>query len=201
MPSCLHPSLVARIVQIKASFDEVYPKSIEEWVEGFELDALPEREIMIWECMAIAYLAFSEGHLLSRQGKDEALKCILACSLGRSDDLVTSDYKALQATDIQDLVRHYRSAAESIYASDHVRQITSPLTPNQAMSQAREHLRQITDVRLCDKIPLGLYAFNPQEEYLFMVVHGAAFRKVGGTKYLAVSKVTGEVRHAGTVGE
>lgn len=49
------------------------------------------------------------------------------------------------------------------------------------------------------KVP-ALYGFDPKEEYLFRVDCWRE-RRVGGSRYVAVSKTTGIARDAGSAGE
>jgi hypothetical protein len=62
-----------------------------------------------------------------------------------------------------------------------------------ATNLARKFLRRSLDVEFCVEVPEGIYAFNPDTEYLFAIVHGDDTQRAGGTEYLAVSKATGEV--------
>ena len=48
----LAENLVQRIKRFKGVFNEVCPRSLEEWIDGFRGDMHPEREIAIWEKMA-----------------------------------------------------------------------------------------------------------------------------------------------------
>lgn len=77
------------------------------------------------------------------------------------------------------------------------------MTPEDARDAARVYLRSWLDVRQCLAPPggLGLYDFDPSRDYLFEIVRGEDRPRVGGTAYLAVSRTTGAVRYAGTVGE
>lgn len=48
----LPEGLIQRIEKLKDVFNEVCPRSLDEWIEGFRADMHPEREIAIWEKMA-----------------------------------------------------------------------------------------------------------------------------------------------------
>ncbi len=48
----LPENLVERIKRFKEVFNEVCPRSLEEWIDGFREEMHPEREIAIWEKMA-----------------------------------------------------------------------------------------------------------------------------------------------------
>jgi|GEM_PF-3498916 len=117
MSSCLTADFVSRVKTVKSLVDEVFPKSIEDWLEGFELDRSAERELLVWECMAYTYAAFIEGRDLSLEQKKEALNVVLNCSLGRSEAAVLSQsHKHLGPTDTKEIFDRYFSTAESIYA-------------------------------------------------------------------------------------
>jgi len=113
----LTTGFIARIRALKGILDEVYPKSFEDWVQGFELDGNPERELLIWECMALAYRTFTEGAALSLEAKEEALQVALQCSLGRTEEhILKGERKVLHTVEILALVDCYRAAAETIFA-------------------------------------------------------------------------------------
>jgi hypothetical protein len=115
--SRLSADLVSRIHTVKTLVDEVYPKSIEDWLEGFELDGNPEGEVFIWECMAFTYAGFLEGRLLNLEQKNEVLGVILSRSLGRSEDAVLNKgYAHLSAADVKEVLGRYSSAADTVYA-------------------------------------------------------------------------------------
>ena len=113
----LTSGLVARIRVLKSTLDEVYPKSFDDWVQGFELDWNPERELLLWECMALTYRNFTDGRALSKEAKEEALQVTLQCSLGRTEEyILKSERKVLHTVEIIALVDCYRAASEAIFA-------------------------------------------------------------------------------------
>lgn len=117
MSSPLTTGFVARVRALKANLDEIYPKTFDDWVSGFELDGNPERELLMWECMALTYRTFAEGRTLSIEAKEEALRVILQCSLGRSEEyMLKRKRNALHKVEILGLVNCYRAAAESTFA-------------------------------------------------------------------------------------
>jgi hypothetical protein len=61
MSSPLPSGFIERIRTLKSILDEVYPKSFDDWVHGFELDVNPEKELLIWECIALTYGTFVES--------------------------------------------------------------------------------------------------------------------------------------------
>lgn len=113
----LTTGFIVRIRALKAILDEVYPKSLDDWVQGFELDGNPERELLSWECMALTYRNFTDGRALSREAKEEALQITLQCSLGRTEEyILRSERKVLHNLEVLGLVDCYRAAAETMYA-------------------------------------------------------------------------------------
>ena len=118
----LTSGFVSRIRALKAILDEVYPKSFDDWVQGFELDGNPERELLIWECMALTYRNFAAGRMLSMKAKEEALQVTLQCSLGKPEEyILKSERKVLHKVEILGLVDCYRAAAETIFTINQVR--------------------------------------------------------------------------------
>ncbi len=117
MSPSLTSGFVARVQVLKAILDEVYPKSFHDWVKGFELDGNPERELLIWECMALTYRNFTDGQALSKEAKEEVLQITLQCSLGRTEEyILKNERKVLHKVEALGLVDCYRAAAETIFA-------------------------------------------------------------------------------------
>jgi len=117
LPTPLTPTFVARVQALKSTLDEVYPKSLEDWLKGFEHDWNPEPELLVWECMALAYRTFTEGAALSKEAKGEALDVTLQCSLGKTEEqILNSEHKVLHTVEVLALVDCYRAAAETTFA-------------------------------------------------------------------------------------
>jgi hypothetical protein len=71
-----------------------------------------------------------------------------------------------------------------------------------AMKLAREFLAYHIQLTFHKVPPPGvhLYGFNPDDEYLFS--YGLAYpRMIGGSNYISVSRISGEVRYLGFAGE
>lgn len=85
MSSHLPHGFVERIRILKTIVDEVYPKSTDEWVNGFECDSNPEKELLIWECIALTFTTFIENRTLSAEAKKEAIGTLLQCSMGMAE--------------------------------------------------------------------------------------------------------------------
>lgn len=122
MSPTLTTDFIERIRALKVILDEVYPKSFDDWVQGFERDGNPEQELLTWECMALTYHAFAEGRILSMAGKEEALRVTLQCSLGRAEEcIIKNERKVLHKVEILSLIDCYRAAAETIFATNNGR--------------------------------------------------------------------------------
>lgn len=117
VPPQLPPELVARIAAIKAAVDEVYPKSMEDWLHGFAMDWRPAREIFIWECMAFAYASFVDERDLPIEYKMEVLTVLMHCSFGKSlQDLAKESWKQVDAAQLGELFNHYEVTQKVVRA-------------------------------------------------------------------------------------
>jgi hypothetical protein len=72
----LAPELAIRIDAIRAAVAEVCPISAEEWLDGFQRDQHPEREVVWWERLARCYSDFTAKKTLPSQQKQAAFKVI-----------------------------------------------------------------------------------------------------------------------------
>ena len=77
------------------------------------------------------------------------------------------------------------------------------MTEAEAEAQARSYLRSRLNVERCNEVPkdLSLPGFDPTKEFLFAIGGVPLATMVGCTHYLAVSKMDGSVRYAGSAGE
>jgi hypothetical protein len=60
---------------------EVYPKTLDEWDDGFRRDQNAEREIAVWLVLARRYKEFSKENSLNKPQKKEAFKVMLHCTM------------------------------------------------------------------------------------------------------------------------
>lgn len=126
MSSPLPSDFVKRIRTLKSILDEVCPKSLDVWVRGFELDVNPEKELLIWECIALTYSTFVEGQTLSVEAKKETIQVMLQCSLGRTAEYLKSKRKVLRDAEVLNLFTLYRASAEATLAVSQGRQKSNP---------------------------------------------------------------------------
>jgi len=73
---------------------------------------------------------------------------------------------------------------------------------NTACTLARNFLSEKITLTLHETPPAGiaLYSFNPDDEFLFSYKLGEV-PAIGGTNYISVSKISGDVRYLGFLGE
>jgi hypothetical protein len=61
-------------------------KNIGDWIEGFQHDVHPEREVAIWEGIAGAYKVMCEKVSLSQEQKDDLFGFLLSCTTCAPED-------------------------------------------------------------------------------------------------------------------
>lgn len=91
----LNPLYINSIRLIRASLSDVYPKSMEFWLDGFKRDLNPEREIAIWERIATVYIEYSNFQELSTEQKHVAFSVIVQLSMGFTCEELKTDTKEL----------------------------------------------------------------------------------------------------------
>lgn len=122
MPRQLSSAFLARVAQLKAALDDVYCKSMDDWVEGFVLDGRPTQELFLWECMTLAYQGFVELRELAPKARNEVLQVTLSCSLGESvSSMLDKRHEFLRDQDVREIHARYRSAVDTVYAVDQLR--------------------------------------------------------------------------------
>jgi hypothetical protein len=111
----LSEPLLARIREVQRVFSEVYPRSMEEWSEGFRRDFEPEQEVAIWEAMASAYSSFTTNRTLAFEAKREALGFLLQRSAGDEQSVLASAApKHLTRPEVEQLVQSYSAAPQPV---------------------------------------------------------------------------------------
>ena len=111
----LPEALEARIRKFEPVFAEVYPRTHDEWLEGFQRDADPEPEIAIWESMASAYQNFTAKRSLSPEARKEAFGLLLVRSAAdEQQTLAGAKLRHLNPTDAEELLRSYSGAPQPV---------------------------------------------------------------------------------------
>jgi glutathione S-transferase len=103
----LPPALVARIAAICSTLDEVYPKSMTEWLDGFQRDENPEAEVVWWERVAHVYQEYSQREELNVGQRQPAFRIIMKLALGSTQEL-TEDLADLPATALDEILEAIR---------------------------------------------------------------------------------------------
>jgi hypothetical protein len=101
----LPDDLVARIRWIHDAFADVDGKSLDARIDAFRRDADPEGEVVIWQHLAMAHLAYRHHHpSLTFDQKREALAVLVHLSMGverrrleHLDEHASSELRALFA--------------------------------------------------------------------------------------------------------
>ena len=97
----LSPELATRIEAIRAAVAEVCPISAEEWLDGFQRDQHPEREVVWWERVA---RCFTAKKTLPSGQKQAAFKVIFGLFGGLEAEDVVADVAALSESLIDELL-------------------------------------------------------------------------------------------------
>lgn len=111
----LPPALIERVKALEPVFADVYPITHEQWLEGFQRDVHPEREIAIWEQIAIAFSQFTAGRNLSREVRREAFGLLLFRSGATADaTLKQAKLKYLTREEARKLVNLYKAPPQPV---------------------------------------------------------------------------------------
>jgi hypothetical protein len=111
----LPEALEARIRRFEPVLAEVYPRTHDEWLEGFQRDADPEPEVAIWESMASAYQNFTAGRSLSPESRKEAFGLLLVRSAAdEQQTLAGAKLQHLSRAEAEELLRSYSGAPQPV---------------------------------------------------------------------------------------
>ena len=111
----LSESLIARIHELQPVFAEVYPRTMEEWIDGFKHDLRPEREVAIWEAMASAYSSFITNRTLTSDARHEVFGFLLQRSMDdKRSVLASAAPKHLTRPEVEELVSLYSAAPQPL---------------------------------------------------------------------------------------
>lgn len=116
----LSNELDARIRKFEPTFAEVYSRTHEEWLDGFQRDDNPESEVAIWEAIASAYQGFISSRALSLDAKREAFGLLLVRSAGDEQHALSgATLRHLSSADAEELLRFYTSTPHPILFEKH----------------------------------------------------------------------------------
>jgi hypothetical protein len=101
-------ALVTRIQAIRLTLDEVYPKSIAEWLDGFQRDVHPESEVLWWERLARCYAEYTGSQDINAEQREALFNVILKLMLGSPSEEVAPDLVKLPHTALHDIAEIMR---------------------------------------------------------------------------------------------
>jgi hypothetical protein len=88
-------------------FADVYPKTPEEWEDGFRRDVHVDREIAMWQGIAHVFLHFTEGRGYDRDQKNDIFRVVLAyVNNGPDRVLQTVSPRTLSRNRVKDIIAH-----------------------------------------------------------------------------------------------
>src|ERR1700691_2543289 len=97
-------SLVARINYLRSTLHEVYPMSMEEWLDGFRRDANPESEVRWWERLTRWYRGYSDTRDLSAEQKKALFGVLFRLGMGLDDQPLVADLAKLPECDMEEIL-------------------------------------------------------------------------------------------------
>ena len=106
----LPPSLIARIEYVRSTLEEVYPQSMDAWLDGFQRDAHPEGEVLWWERLARCYVEYISRKELNAAERKSAFNVILKLGLGASAGELVADVSNLPPGALDDILAMMRSS-------------------------------------------------------------------------------------------
>ena len=101
----LPENILVRLRIVYQTFGELLDQSIEEFIENFQRDLRPDRELAQWEIMASVYNDVTKGKNFNKDKKRDILAVLLSISLGTLDEQRAQEYKNLTYEEVVDIVK------------------------------------------------------------------------------------------------
>ncbi|HYD12149.1 MAG TPA: hypothetical protein VEC11_04825 [Allosphingosinicella sp.] len=116
--------MVNRIDLIRTALLEVVPHSRNEWMDGFQRDAHPSKEVEVWEAIAARYSRAVEARQISDSGKQAIFQMLLLSSLGSDESAAEILFKEFgdRAQAVFDRTRYDKGIFTPISNEDRRRQ-------------------------------------------------------------------------------
>ena len=99
------PSWRPYLVKLKAAFDEHYPRTIEEWEDGFCRDLHPEQEIAIWLVMVEKYERALKRRTFTPAERNDIFRMVLSQGTGNAPLAILAVVKSLTASEADVILR------------------------------------------------------------------------------------------------
>ncbi len=114
--SKLTDAQLARTKKLHIALADVDDSSLDKWVEDFEKDRDPEKEIRVWESVAAAYQMYSSTHTLTPQAKKEVFGVLILRSgtSNQAEVLKHANLTVLTEKQAQDAMADYKGEAVPI---------------------------------------------------------------------------------------
>ena len=114
--SKLTPGQLTRVQKLQTDLVEVDPSSLDKWVEDFEKDRNPEKEIRVWEAMDAAYHSYCSKHHLSSAAKKDVINILLLRSTtsNETEILKRAQPSVLSSTEVRAVIASYKGEASPI---------------------------------------------------------------------------------------
>jgi hypothetical protein len=103
-------SLIARIEYVRSTLEEVYPQSMDAWLDGFQRDIHPEQEVLWWERLARCYVEYISRKELNHEQRKSAFSVICKLGLGASAGELAADVSNLPAGALDDILAMMRNS-------------------------------------------------------------------------------------------
>jgi hypothetical protein len=92
------------------TFADVYPRTVEEWENGFRCDFHADKEIACWLWMERAYLHFTRGRQLDVDQKRDIFHVVLMfVTNGHEHVLATTNPRTLSRSRIKEMIEYMKS--------------------------------------------------------------------------------------------
>jgi hypothetical protein len=96
---------------LRETFIDVYPRTVEEWEDGFRRDQDFHEEIALWLFMQEVFLHFTADRVLDPEQKRHIFEVINACVTNGADYvLVTTNPRTISKSRIREMVAYIQSA-------------------------------------------------------------------------------------------
>jgi hypothetical protein len=134
--------LLRRISIIRGALTDIYPMSMEQWVDGFRRDAHPSREVRAWEFIASRYLQIRDAVTLSDTEKGHIFSSLLATSMGSQQSIVDSLSK-LDSDRAQEITKALNAENETLFRNKSERELDFPNADYETFSGAESSIDDI----------------------------------------------------------
>ena len=105
-------TLVARINYLQTALHEVYPQSIDVWLDAFKRDAHPEQEVVWWERLTRCHLAYTDDKELTSEQRSAAFKIIFGLCMGSGPETLANDLAKLPEGALEEIAANLQERTQ-----------------------------------------------------------------------------------------